>query len=65
MKKNKLDSTLSISQIIHSEKKWLVKYLKGPVSEHPLADIVSLGRKHCLNLHGSTFVQFCHHSETN
>ena len=42
---------------------WLPKYLKSPVSQHPLAVNLLTGTKHCWNLGGSTFILFFHHYE--
>ena len=44
---------------------WLDKCLKSPVLEHPLTVNVLKDLKHCLNLHGSTLIILCHHSEEN
>ena len=45
------------------QKAGLLKCLKSPVSEHLWTVNMLNGPKDCLNLHGSIFVRFFHHSE--
>ena len=43
------------------QKAWLIKCLKSPMSEHLWTVSMLKGPKHCLNLHGSSFVKFFGH----
>ena len=40
------------------QKAWLLKYIKSHESEHLWTVNMLKGPKHCLNLHGSSFVIF-------
>ena len=44
---------------------WLDKYLKSAVSEDPLTSNMINMRKHCSNLHYSTFIIFIGHWQGN
>ena len=45
------------------QKAWLLKYIKSHESEHLWTVNMLKGPKHCLNLHGSSFVIFFKHSK--
>ena len=45
------------------QKAWLLKYIKSHESEHLWTFNMLKGPKHCLNLHGSSFVIFFKHSK--
>ena len=55
-------SSLSISEIIDSKKRWLLKCLKSLTSEQFSIINMLTGRKHCLNLHGTTIILLFHES---
>ena len=47
------------------QKAWLIKCLKGSVSEEPLTDNMANGTKHCWNLNNSRVAIFMSHCVGN
>ena len=64
-KKKGESSSLSISEIIDSKKRWLLKCVKSLTLEQLSVINLLAGSKHCLNRHGTTIILFFHESGIN
>ena len=64
-KKKGESSSLSISEIIDSKKRWLLKCVKSLTLEQLSVINLLTGSKHCLNRHGATIILFFHESGIN